>query len=73
MRLPNEEKITAPVKAVGVQSASATVRGQTAPAQIWLLLSPAQQKQIFQRLVLICRQLLNGHDRVASEVNDEPS
>jgi hypothetical protein len=71
MRLPSEGSLSAPPTLGGTQAAQA--QDQTAPPQIWRLLSPAQQEQIFQRLVLICRQLINNHDQVAPEVNDEGS
>ena len=71
MRLGSEMNLTAPPRLGEAQPAKA--QGQTAPQQIWRLLSPAQQEQVFQRLVLICRQLISSHDRTRLEVKDEPS
>ena len=71
MRLPSEGSSSALPRPRGVYPASPKTQGQLAPPQIWRRMSPVQQKQVFQRLVLICRQVLNEHNQVGPEVNDE--
>ena len=42
------------------------------PAQIWTLLNPQQQRNVFQLLVGVCQELLRHHPHDQQEVTDEP-
>ena len=71
MRLASKESVSAPPKVRDRQQGSAKAQEQTTPQQIWQRLSQVQQEQVFQRLVMICRQVLNDRTQVGPEVNDE--
>jgi hypothetical protein len=44
----------------------------TPPEQIWALLTPQQQREVFQRLVGLCQGLLHNHPNAEPEVPHEP-
>jgi hypothetical protein len=44
----------------------------TPPEQIWALLTPQQQRGVFQRLVDLCQELLHHHPHDEPEVPHEP-
>lgn len=57
-----------PKRAISQQSSGPP----TPPEQIWVLLTPQQQRGVFQRLVGLCQELLSRHAPGEPEVPHEP-
>jgi hypothetical protein len=55
-----------------IQSSQQEAAWPTPPEQIWGLLSPQQQRGVFQILVWLCQELLQSHLNSEQEVSNEP-
>ncbi len=71
MSVPTETGSAAPPAKMVARPPQRRFPVQTTPRQIWHLLSPTQQEQIFRSLVIVCHNLIKRHDAGKDEVNDE--
>ena len=61
-----------PSLAAVIQSSQQEPSSPTPPKQIWVLLSPQQQRGVFQILVGLCQELWRSHRHGEPEVSNEP-
>jgi hypothetical protein len=71
MSVPIETGSAASPTKLVVRSPQQRFPVQTAPRQIWHLLSSTQQEQIVRSLVIVCHNLIKRHNAGEDEVDDE--